>query len=96
MTVLVEPFTSVYDDRTRLGVILARGRSGFEAYAADDPSLGVSEPAQSRCRDHHDAPVAGPRRKIRLPSRKGPEVTKGGTSCGPLFVQSQRLHWLFG
>jgi hypothetical protein len=33
MTVLVEPFASVYDDQSRLGVILARGRSGFEAYA---------------------------------------------------------------
>jgi len=32
---------SVYDDRSRLGVILARGRSGFEAYAADDHSLGL-------------------------------------------------------
>ena len=41
MTVLVEPFASVYDDRSRLGVILARGRSGFEAYAADDHSLGL-------------------------------------------------------
>jgi hypothetical protein len=41
MTVLVEPFGSVYDDRNRLGVILARGRSGFEAYAADDHSLGL-------------------------------------------------------
>ena len=40
MAVLVEPFASVYDDRSRLGVILARGRSGFEAYAADDHSLG--------------------------------------------------------
>src|SRR5262249_61420143 len=29
MTVLVEPFASVYDDRSRLGVILARGRSGL-------------------------------------------------------------------
>jgi hypothetical protein len=41
MTVLVEPFASVYDDRSLLGVILARGRSGFEAYAADDHSLGL-------------------------------------------------------
>src|SRR6266481_4154318 len=41
MTVLVEPFASVYDDRSRLGVILARGRSGFEGYAADDHSLGL-------------------------------------------------------
>jgi hypothetical protein len=41
MTVLVEPFASVYDGRSRLGVILARGRGGFEAYAADDHSLGL-------------------------------------------------------
>jgi hypothetical protein len=41
MTVLVEPFASVYDDRGRLGVILARGRGGFEAYAPDDHSLGL-------------------------------------------------------
>jgi len=41
MTVLVEPFASVYDDRSRLGIILARGRGGFEAYAADDQSLGL-------------------------------------------------------
>jgi hypothetical protein len=41
MSVLVEPFASVYDDRSRIGVISARGRSGFEAYAADDRSLGV-------------------------------------------------------
>ena len=41
MTVFLEPFASVYDDRSRLGVILARGRGGFEAYAADDHSLGL-------------------------------------------------------
>src|SRR5262245_41069189 len=41
MTVLVEPFASVYDDRSRLGIILVRGRGGFEAYAADDHSLGL-------------------------------------------------------
>ena len=41
MAVLVEPFASVYDDLSRLGVILARGRGGFEAYAADDHSLGL-------------------------------------------------------
>ena len=39
MTVLVEPFASVYDDRSLLG--MARGRGGFEAYAADDHSLGL-------------------------------------------------------
>jgi hypothetical protein len=44
MTVLVEPIASVYDDRSRLRVILARGRGGFEAYAADDHSLGRARP----------------------------------------------------
>jgi hypothetical protein len=37
----LEPFASVYDDGSRLGVILARGRGGFEAYAADNHSLGL-------------------------------------------------------
>jgi hypothetical protein len=41
MAVLVEPFASVYDDGSRLGVILARGRGGCEAYAADNHSLGL-------------------------------------------------------
>jgi hypothetical protein len=41
MTVLIEPFASVYYDRSRLGVTFARGRNGFEAYAADDHSLGL-------------------------------------------------------
>jgi hypothetical protein len=41
MTVFLEPFASVYDDRSRLGIILARGRGGFEAYSADDHSLGL-------------------------------------------------------
>jgi hypothetical protein len=42
MTVLSEPFAAGYDDQSRLGVILARtGRGGFEAYAADDHSLGL-------------------------------------------------------
>jgi hypothetical protein len=42
MIVLSEPFAAVYDDRSRLGVILARMRmGGFEAYGADDHSLGL-------------------------------------------------------
>jgi len=33
---------AVYEDRNRLGVIVARiGRGGFEAYAADDHCLGL-------------------------------------------------------
>ena len=66
MTVLVEPFASVCDDRSLLGVILARGRGGFEAYAADDHSLGLfPSPRKAaaaitmtvgRPRDHRDRP----------------------------------------
>jgi hypothetical protein len=41
MTLLDEPFASVYDGPSRLGVILARGRGGFEAYAADAHSVGL-------------------------------------------------------
>jgi hypothetical protein len=41
-SLISEPFAAVYDDRARLGVIMARmGRGGFEAYAADDHSLGL-------------------------------------------------------
>jgi hypothetical protein len=42
MSVPSEPFAAVYQDRNRLGVIIARtGRGGFEAYAADDHCLGL-------------------------------------------------------
>jgi hypothetical protein len=42
MPVPSEPFAAVYEDRNRLGVIVARtGRGGFEAYAADDHCLGL-------------------------------------------------------
>jgi hypothetical protein len=42
MPIPSEPFAAVYEDRNRLGVIVARtGRGGFEAYAADDHCLGL-------------------------------------------------------
>ena len=42
MPVASEPFAAVYEERNRLGVIVARaGRGGFEAYAADDHCLGL-------------------------------------------------------
>jgi hypothetical protein len=42
MSVPSEPFAAVYEDRNRLGVIVARtGRGGFEAFAADDHCLGL-------------------------------------------------------
>jgi len=42
MPVPSEPFAAVYEDRNRLGVIVARiGSGGFEAYAADDHCLGL-------------------------------------------------------
>jgi len=42
MSVPSESFAAVYEDRNRLGVIVARtGRDGFGAYAADDHCLGL-------------------------------------------------------
>jgi hypothetical protein len=42
MSVPSEPFAAVYEDRNRLGVIVARaGRAGFDAYAPDDHCLGL-------------------------------------------------------
>jgi hypothetical protein len=56
MPVPSEPFAAVYEDRNRLGVIVARtGRGGFEAYAADDHIGTVSDPARGCRRDHHGA-----------------------------------------
>jgi hypothetical protein len=81
MSVLVEPFASVYDDRSRIGVILARGGRGFEAYAADDHSLGVFPSPRKAA-----AAITTTRPWVTQTSRKGPEVTKGGTACDPLFV----------
>jgi hypothetical protein len=38
----IRALCGVYEDRNRLGVIVARiGRGGFEAYAADDHCLGL-------------------------------------------------------
>ena len=45
MTVSEQPFASVYDGPSRLGIILARGRGGFEAYTAGDHSLGLFKAA---------------------------------------------------
>jgi hypothetical protein len=58
------------------------GGRGFEAYAADDRSLGVfpsrAKPLSRSPRRARGSPR--PRRQTR-PMRKGPEFTKGGTSC---------------
>jgi hypothetical protein len=35
------PFVSVYDDKTCIGFIINRGRAGFEAFDADQNSLGT-------------------------------------------------------
>jgi hypothetical protein len=40
MTV-VSPTAYVYDGREALGHVIARGKLGFEAFGADDASLGV-------------------------------------------------------
>jgi hypothetical protein len=40
MTV-VSPMTYVYDGREALGHVIARGKAGFEAFDADDKSVGL-------------------------------------------------------
>jgi hypothetical protein len=37
----VSPMAYVYDGREALGHVIARGKLGFEAFGADDASLGV-------------------------------------------------------
>jgi hypothetical protein len=98
MTVLVEPFASVYDDGSRIGVILARGRRGFEAYVADDYSLGLfPSPRKAAAAITTTRPwVAQTTARQGCAAGSDLRITKGGTSCDPLFAQSQRLHWLFG
>jgi hypothetical protein len=59
MPVLSEPFAAVYEDRNRLGVIVARMGGGRLRGLRGRRSLPgpVSDPARSRCGDHHDAAV---------------------------------------
>ena len=58
MPIPSEPFAAVYEDRNRLGVIVARtGRGGFEAYATDDHCLGLfptlhEAAPPNACHDH--------------------------------------------
>jgi hypothetical protein len=40
-TTATTPLVSVYDGRTCLGFVLARGKLGFEAFTADERSLGT-------------------------------------------------------
>jgi hypothetical protein len=44
------PMLSVYDDKTCIGFIIARGKSGFEALTADLDSLGTF-PTQKQAAD---------------------------------------------
>jgi hypothetical protein len=72
MSVFVEPFASVYDDRNRLGVILARGRNGFEVYAADDHSLGLFPTPREAA-----APIAMARPWVaRMTAEHSPELSR--------------------
>jgi hypothetical protein len=76
MAVLVEPFASVYDDGSRIGVILARGRRGFEAYVADDYSFRArAKPLPRSPRRARGLPR--PRPKTKLRGWKQPEDYKG-------------------
>jgi hypothetical protein len=53
MTVLVEPFASVYDDRSRLGVILARLGLSINGIAAlFDHLVGAGEQRRAFCFNH--------------------------------------------
>jgi hypothetical protein len=36
-----QPLISVYDGQSCVGFVLARGHSGFEAFRADETSLGL-------------------------------------------------------
>jgi hypothetical protein len=60
MTV-VSPMAYVYDGREALGHVIARGKAGFEAYGADDASLGLF-PSQ---REAANAVVINAGRRIR-------------------------------
>jgi hypothetical protein len=35
------PLVTVYDGRSCIGFVLARGRAGYEAFGADETSLGL-------------------------------------------------------
>src|SRR6266566_8504567 len=83
MTVLVEPFASVYDDRSRIGVILACGGRGFEAYAADDHSLGLF-PSPRKA-------AAAITRRAHGPSGDAPIGRQLGTTVGSRVVD--RVQW---
>jgi hypothetical protein len=41
MKTTTAPLSYIYDGRACLGFILARGRAGFEAFTADEQSLGL-------------------------------------------------------
>jgi hypothetical protein len=44
------PMLSVYEDKTCVGFIIARGKVGFEAFSADLDSLGIF-PTQRQAAD---------------------------------------------
>ena len=72
MTAFLEPFASVYDDRSRLGVILARGRGGFEAYA---PTITAWDCFRARAR-----PLPRSPRRARGPHKRPPKTSANGAN----------------
>jgi hypothetical protein len=83
MPVPSEPFAAVYEDRNRLGVIVARtGRGGFEAYAADDHSLGLfptpraaaAAITMARALGLSERALIRPRAEVSRPICKAPEA----------------------
>jgi len=72
---------SVYDGRTWIGLVLARGKAGYEAFGADDRSVGVYPTgATSAASDNNNS------RKRKAPARTGASTK---VSC---HVVDKRTH----
>jgi hypothetical protein len=75
MPIPSEPFAAVYEDRNRLGVIVARtGRGGFEAYAADEHSLGLFPTPRAAAAAMERTSANTPRAEVSRPICKAPEA----------------------
>ena len=96
MPVPSEPFAAVYEDRNRLGVIVARiGRGGFEAYAADDHCLGLfPTPREAAAAITTTRPwVAEPRSNhVQCsPSGHHPPSAPAPSACSPWTLRRRRV-----
>jgi hypothetical protein len=86
MPVPSEPFAAVYEDRNRLGVIVARtGRGGFEAYAAGDHCLGLFPSPREAA-----AAITTTRRWVAEPTVTSLAFAGGGIDDGKADDKAQR------